>query len=104
MAKIKVTKFNFSPELLEQVKKADPLFGALAEIAEEKLKDIDKVGQMPIWIDTDKVVAVSEVIKAKEDKGHPDTYQVFFAISDQPQKWQITADSYGEFMQAWKGE
>lgn len=103
MAKVKVTKFNFSDKMLEKVKSENPLVGALARMTSEMMESGNVPCQQTMWIDTDKVVAVGEVVRAKEDAGLPDVYTIYFSHGEKPEGWQITADSYDEFMQAWKG-
>ena len=104
MPKVKVTKFNFSDQMLEKAKSDNPLVGALARIASEMIEDGKVSCQQTMWIDTDKVVAVGEVVKSKDDAGVPDVYTIYFSHGGKPDGWQITADSYDEFMQAWTGD
>lgn len=104
MPKVKVTKFNFSDQMLEKAKSDNPLVGALARMASEMIEDGKVPCQQTMWIDTDKVVAVGEVVKSKDDAGVPDVYTIYFSHGEKPEGWQITADSYNEFMQAWTGD
>ena len=104
MAKVKVTKFNFSDEMLEKAKQESPLVGALMRMASEVIEDNHMPKQQVLWVDTDKVVAVGEIVKAKEGAGVPDIYQVYFAFGEKPEMWQIVSDTYDEFMRAWKGD
>ena len=103
MAKVKVTKFNFSDEMMEKAKQASPLVGALMSMASEVIADKNIPSQQALWVDTDKVLAVGEIIKAREDAGVPDIYQVYFSFGEKPEMWQIVADTYDEFMKAWIG-
>jgi hypothetical protein len=104
MPKVKVTKFNFSDQMLEKAKSDNPLVDALARMASEMIEDGKVPCQQTMWIDTDKVVTVGEVVKSKDDAGVPDVYTIYFSHGEKPEGWQITVDSYDEFMQAWTGD
>ena len=107
MAKIKVTKINFTDYLKEKVDDMgiDGLFMSTLLGGKEQLKEA--IGNLPneqvLWVNTDYIVAATEPfnVKPMDVKCFSIT---FFHPSDKDKVIYIKADCYEEFMKAWKGE
>lgn len=102
MAKVKVTKFNFSKETLERAKAQSDFLSAVVKFAEKEINSIPFA--QDLWIDTDKVIAASEIIHPKEGSANPDVFTIYFSAGEDVKPWHVLATDYDAFMKAWRGD
>ena len=106
MTKIKLTRRTFADAIAEQLDRSNGFEGMFAKALTGKdfmeyMKD--QPDKMPMWVDTDKVICISGLIKENV------TVDVVFGIMFTPQAkisemvW-FDGSEYEEFMKAWKGE
>ncbi len=106
MAKIKLTRRTFADAIVEHLDKSKSIEGILTKaLTGQDFKEYmkDQPDKMPMWVDTDKVICISGLIKENV------TGDVVFGIMFTPQAkisemvW-FDGSEYEEFMKAWKGE
>ena len=106
MAKIKLTRRTFTDAIAEQLDRSNGFEGMLAKALTGKdFKEYmkDQPDKMPMWVDTDKVICVTDLTKDAL------TGDVVFGIMFTPQAkisemvWFDGSD-FEEFMKTWKGE
>lgn len=106
MAKVLLTRKTFSKYLSDNADKGDFVSGLFAKaITGLDLKDYYKgiPDEEPVWIDTDKVVAVSGPVK---DSCTGETvFSIMFQYpTEDKQKLWFKIDQYEDFLAVWKGE
>ena len=106
MAKVLLIRKTFSKYLSENVDKGDFVSGLFAKAItgidlKEYFKDIPD--EEPVWIDTDKVVAVS--VPVEESNTGDTVFSIMFQypMEDKNKLW-FKADQYEDFLAVWKGE
>jgi len=104
--KIKLTRRTFADAIAENLERSNGIEGIFAKALTGKdFKEFmkDQPDKMPMWVDTDKVICISGLIKENV------TGDVVFGIMFTPQAkisemvWFDGSD-FEEFMKAWKGE
>lgn len=104
--KIKLTRRTFADAIAENLERSNGIEGIFAKALTGKdFKEFmkEQPDKMPMWVDTDKVICISGLIKENV------TGDVVFGIMFTPQAkisemvWFDGSD-YEEFMKAWKGE
>lgn len=106
MAKIKVTRRTFSAKVAEAMDNAEGIEGVLSKaLMGKEFKEYlsQQPDNMPLWVDTDKVVCVTDLITESMTKD-----VVFGIMFEYQQKlnemmW-IDGKDFEAFMKVWKGE
>ena len=106
MAKIKVTRRTFSAKVAEEMDNAEGIEGVLSKaLMGKEFKEYlsQQPDNMPLWVDTSKVVCVTDLITESMTKD-----VVFGIMFEYQQKlnemmW-IDGKDFEAFMKVWKGE
>ena len=106
MAKVLLIRKTFAKYLSENADKGDFMSGLFAKaITGMDLKDYykDIPDEEPVWIDTDKVVAVSGPVTDTCTKETVFSIMFQYPTEDKQKMW-FKIDQYEDFMAVWKGE
>ena len=106
MAKVLLIRKTFSKYLSENVDKGDFVSGLFAKAItgidlKEHFKNIPD--EEPVWIDTDKVVAVSEPVTDSCTGVKVFSIMFQYPMEDKYKLW-FKAEQYEDFLAVWKGE